>query len=161
MIDSDDKIIKEPDNISSSDNNIISNNIDTVPSSDVSFDILKSMLSFINIDFHTLEELIGIEIDRDCFLETAIIQKFKEYQSKLKNAGYSSGKLTSLHKNNIVKQQFPAINMLRQILKCNNLWLRPINKSFGYNKNIGSKIVKRSFIISKPKKKEIEVSIQI
>ena len=33
--------------------------------------------------------------------------------------------------------------------------LLPINKSFGYNKNLGSKIVKRSFIISKPKNKEI------
>jgi len=43
MIDSDDKISKEIDNISSCDNNIISNNIDTVPSSDVPLDILKSM----------------------------------------------------------------------------------------------------------------------
>ncbi len=70
MIDSDDKISKEIDNISSCDNNIISNNIDTVPSSDVSLDILKSMLSFINIDFHTIDEIEYVSFKKMLTLNT-------------------------------------------------------------------------------------------
>ena len=95
----------------------------------VSLQILKTMLSFVDIDFTNIEKLIGNEIDRDCFLETDVIEKFNNYKITLKNAGYSSCKLTSLHTNNTVKQKYPAINMLRQILKCNNLWLKPVDRS--------------------------------
>ena len=111
-------------------------------------EILTNILSFLEIKFSNINELIGIEIDRDDFLDPIIIQKFKNYQIEIKKKGYSSGKLTSLHKNNIVKQQFPAINMMRQLLKCNGLWLKPKYISLGYNKNTGSKIIKRSFVIT-------------
>ena len=43
----------------------------------VSLQILKTMLSFVDIDFTNIEKLIGNEIDRDCFLETDVIEKFK------------------------------------------------------------------------------------
>ena len=37
--------------------------------------------------------------------------------------------------------------MLRQILKCNNIKLKPFNVCNGYNKSTGNKIVKRFYKI--------------
>uniref|UniRef100_A0A6C0JET7 Uncharacterized protein n=1 Tax=viral metagenome TaxID=1070528 RepID=A0A6C0JET7_9ZZZZ len=121
---------------------------DNVDSTDNKYNILRDMLSFINIEFTDINTLIGTEIDRDVFLMPFVIDKFKNYQNDLKKKGYKSSYLTSLQKNNIVKQQFPAINTMRQILKCNDLKLKPKNQSLGYNKSTGSKIIKRSFIIT-------------
>lgn len=126
----------------------------------VSLQILKSILSYVNIDFVSTESLIGTEINREQLLNDNTLEKFKNLQLEIKKAGYSSCKLTSLHKNNDTKQKFPAINMMRQILKCNNLWLKPVEKSLGYNKTTGAKIVKRYFVISIPKQDD-KTPIQI
>ena len=110
--------------------------------------ILKNMLNFLKIKYNNIEDLVGKEIDRDDLLTKNIIEYYQTFQHDLKLGGFSTGKLTSLHKNNLVKQKFPAINMLRQVLKCKKLWLKPKVESKGYNKKTGKKFVKRSFIIS-------------
>ena len=118
--------------------------------------ILKNMLNFLKIKYDNIEDLIGKEIDRDDLLTKNIIEYYQTFQHDLKLGGFSTGKLTSLHKNNLVKQKFPAINMLRQVLKCKKLWLKPKVESKGYNKKTGKKFVKRSFIISLFEEKEKE-----
>ena len=62
---------------------------------------------------------------------------------------YKSSKLTCLHKNSANKQKFPVINFIRQVLKCNNLYLKPLVLCRGYNKNNGKKIIDRYFKIIK------------
>ena len=110
---------------------------------------LNKMLNLIDISFNNLEELVGLEINRDKLLSSEIITKLKLLQPNLKISGYGSGKLTSLHLNSVVKQSFPAINMVRQILKCNGYHMKPIVKSNGYDKIAGRKIVSRYFILEK------------
>ena len=111
--------------------------------------ILKEMLSQINIKFDTIDELVDTEILRSDILSEEICNYFQKYQKTLKTLGYKTGTLTSLHKNNYVKQKWPAINMLRQLLKCNNLHMKPFVKSDGYDKSSGKKKTIRYFIIKK------------
>tara|TARA_B100001093_G_C26829845_1_gene1015637 strand:- start:1393 stop:1992 length:600 start_codon:yes stop_codon:yes gene_type:complete len=110
-------------------------------------ELLKKMLSYFNIKFTDINELINIEIERNRFLTPEIVEHFQKFKNEFKNLGYKTGKLTSLHKNNLIKQKFPAINMLRQLLKCNNLLLKPLIKSNGYDKITGRKNTIRYFII--------------
>ena len=72
-------------------------------------------------------------------------QRQKEID-KLKKK-YNSHKLTCLHKNSLDKQQFPSINLIRQILKCNKLKLKPKIICKGYCKITNKKIFERNFII--------------
>ena len=58
----------------------------------------------------------------------------------IKNSDYSSEYLNCLHDNSIYKQKFPAINLIRQILKCNYLKLTPKIISNGYEKLSGKKV---------------------
>mgnify|MGYP001323329800 CR=1 FL=1 len=110
-------------------------------------DLLKKMLLFFNINFVNIKDLINIELERNSFLTPEVVEHFQKFKNEFKNLGYKTGKLTSLHKNNLVKQKFPAINMLRQLLKCNNLLLKPLIKSNGYDKITGRKNTIRYFII--------------
>ena len=110
-------------------------------------DLLKKMLLFFNINFVNIKDLINIELERNSFLTPEVVEHFQKFKNEFKNLGYKTGKLTSLHKNNLVKQKFPAINMLRQLLKCNNLLLKPLIKSNGYDKISGRKNTIRYFII--------------
>ena len=45
------------------------------------------------------------------------------------------------HKNSLEKQKFPTINMIRQILKCNELKLQPYIVCKGYDKITKEKIL--------------------
>ena len=48
-----------------------------------------------------------------------------------------------------MKQKNPGINLLRQVLKCNYLNMKPKVISHGYEKTSGKKITTRVFIIEK------------
>ena len=110
-------------------------------------DLLRKMLSYFNISFININDLINIELERNSFLTPEVVDHFQKFKEEFKILGYKTGKLTSLHKNNLIKQKFPAINMLRQLLKCNNLLLKPLIKSNGYDKITGRKNTIRYFII--------------
>ena len=128
------------------DINEIDNNIKNIVIVDKSLNLLKKLLNHLNVTFDDKQELEDIIISRDILLNQHIQDVFQTYQNELKGHGYKSGKLTSLHKNNL-KQKFPAINMLRQILKCNGILMKPKIESIGYNRVTGQKIVKRNFIL--------------
>ena len=79
-------------------------------------DILKMLLSPLDINFQLIDELYGIEISRDILLNPEIKKIYLEKINKIKDI-YKSSKLTSLHSNSDIKQKYPQINLLRQILK--------------------------------------------
>lgn len=111
-------------------------------------ELLKNLLEIIDIKYSNLEDIIGITVSRNKLLSEDIYEKFNQLQLVSKAVGYKTGKLTSLHSNSSVKQTFPAINMLRQLLKCNGLRLKPVVEYCGYNHSTGEKIVKRNFVIT-------------
>lgn len=113
--------------------------------------LLKKIFQPLNINVNNIENLIGKELERDLLLKDDIKTLYVNLIPKAKTI-YKSSKLTSLHKNCTTKQKNHSINFLRQILKCNNLKLKPKVISLGYSKN-GKKIIKRSYIIEEFEKK--------
>ena len=122
------------------------NDIKIINIKDKNIELLKTMLNIIDIEFEELDDLVNTIIVRDFLLKEDIEDKFIALQNNIKEVGYSSSKLTSLHKNSVYSQKFPAINMLRQILKCNGLKLLPKKEYNGYTA-MGHKIINRYFII--------------
>ena len=114
-------------------------------------ELIKKLFDPININFETLDELENIEIDRDLLLKDNIKNTYDALIPEFK-ALYKTSRLNSLHNNRSVKQKYPQINLLRQILKCNNFNLKPKIISLGYSKITGKKMLKRSYVI---KKKEL------
>jgi len=125
----------------------INDNNPNIKNNDLKLINLKKIFKIININISTLKDIENIEIERNTLLNEKINNDFNKLLEECKDI-YSSSKLTSLHNNRELKQKFPGINLLRQILKCNNLKLTPKITSYGYNKNNGKKIIKRSFIIN-------------
>ncbi len=123
-------------------------NIKIITIQDKKKDIMKKMLSIIGIKYDNIDDIIGISLERDTLLDDNIVSNLMSLQDQLLTSGYKSGKLTSLHKNNVSHQKFPGINMVRQILKCNGLKLTPRVISIGYNTETGKKITKRLFQIN-------------
>ena len=92
------------------------------------------------------EDFIDISLSYDLLREPKLIDKLYQQIPKLKTF-YKSSKLTCLHKNSTTNQKFPGVNMVRQILKCNNLKLKPMIICRGYNKATGKKIIERYYQI--------------
>ena len=112
--------------------------------SEKKLELLQSLLKVINIEMTDRETLNGTSFERDILLTEDVIHKYYSMIKKLKTT-YTSDILTCLHVNSVLKQKFPAINMLRQMLKCNNFKLKPVVITLGYSGNI--KLVKRYFKI--------------
>jgi hypothetical protein len=91
-------------------------------------------------------ELIGFTIPRERIYDRYFTDEIRDYLPILRQS-YSTHSLTCLHENAEEKQQQPNLNLLRQILKCNGLYLKPITRSGGYNKTTGKKIVFREYTI--------------
>jgi len=108
-------------------------------------DLLKELLNIINVNS---DNMFLIKISHEDLKKPEIISQYVSLIPKLKKE-YKSHTLTCLHKNSLDKQKFPAINMLRQILKCNNLKLKPKIIIKGYNTITKTKIIDRYFIIEK------------
>jgi len=108
--------------------------------------LLLELLKIINIDVSSIDKLIDISIEQQALRDPKIIDTYYKFMPSLKKE-YNSEMLTCLHKNSLKKQRFPAINTLRQILKCNNLRLKPYTVSKGYEKSTGKKIVERFYVI--------------
>ena len=104
---------------------------------------LTQILALLNqININSIEE--GSYIDRELLTSQSTVKKFYDRAPELRKI-YSSDRLTSLHKNALEKQKYPAINLLRQVLKEHDYKLVPhvINK--GYDGK--TKIVERYFSI--------------
>ena len=113
---------------------------------DKKLELLFGLLKIINVNVNNIDELIDLSIEQQLLRNPAIIEKYYKFMPSLKKE-YNSEMLTCLHKNSLNKQRFPAINTIRQILKCNNLRLKPYTVSKGYEKSTGKKIVERFYVI--------------
>ena len=111
--------------------------------------LIKEMLAKIGLKFENIDDIEGQIIERDILLTDEVSSFLLSFQEKIKNSGYKTGTLTSLHKNNNEKQRWPEVNILRQLLKCNQFRLKPFTKSNGYNKTTGKKNVLRFYRIEK------------
>ena len=101
--------------------------------------LIQKLFKPLNIQFNELNEIINLEISRDLLLKPEIKKQYCELIPEFKKF-YKTSKLTSLHSNSCIKQKTQSINMLRQVLKCNNLKLTPKVVSLGYSKINGKKI---------------------
>lgn len=96
--------------------------------------LIINILNIVDISTNNILDLIGKEYDRDIFLCNDKYIKLTEKINDLKKY-ISSSSFSSLHNNAFLKQRFPLINLLRQILKIYNLKLVPMRESKGYEKN--------------------------
>lgn len=111
-------------------------------------ELVIKIFKLLNFNVKEMKDLEDIVIQRERLLEKNTEKKILELVPELKEV-YNSSYLTCLHDNSIFKQKFPAINLIRQVLKCNHLSLTPKIVSCGYEKLTGRKIVSRIFVIDK------------
>ncbi len=115
---------------------------------------LQYIHGFLNkcyIHFDSFDDLDGLLVFRDTFLDDTkynIIINNPDFY-KLKDILHSSSN-TSLHQTAKIKQKFPLLNLVRQILRSIHFKMTPIRKSDGYDNN-GKKLFKRYFLIEKMK----------
>ena len=106
-------------------------------------DILKE------IGITNLDDMDGILLERDIFMNLETYERIKLRIVDLKKY-FSSSLLTSLQENGPVKQKFPLINIIRQLLKIRHYQMEPIRKANGYEKSgKRQKLYKRYFLIKK------------
>lgn len=112
-----------------------------------SFKLLIDIFALFGYDFfETRNDFIDISLSYELLRDPKLIDKLYNQIPKLKTF-YKSSKLTCLHKNSTSNQKFPGVNMVRQILKCNKLKLKPMIICKGYNKSTGKKIIERYYQI--------------
>ena len=94
-----------------------------------------------------LDETEEYFIPREIFINDT---KYTEIHDKILELKYvfSSSSLTCLHLNANLKQRFPLLNLVRQILSMYGYKMVPVRKSDGYTKD-GVKRYKRFFQVSK------------
>jgi len=108
------------------------------------------LLSLINIECESIDELItnNTTIDQEILRCSKVVEEYYKMIPDLKKH-YNSEMLNCLHQNSLKKQKFPAVNMLRQVLKCNKYKLKPFIICNGYDKSSGKKNIQRYYIIEK------------
>ena len=110
----------------------------------------KKIVLFLNkcgIPIETLSQLDNLSVSRDILIETGKYDTLINDINFFKNK-YSTSYFTSLHSNAKIKQKWPLINLLRQILKINGYKFTPKRLCDGYTKE-GKKKYKRIFLIRK------------
>jgi len=111
-------------------------------------DLYNDIFNVFNIKCNTEDDLLNITLDMDILKNQNTIDKLKILVPKYKkNYKYNSNFLTCLHSNSTEKQKLPAINFIRQILKCNKYKLMGYYVCMGYNKFTGKKQLKRLYKI--------------
>ncbi len=109
-----------------------------------------NIILFLNkckIPVTNLNDLEGMLIPREIFIDNEIYKNIKEEISILKQM-FNSSYLTSLQSTAEENQKWPLLNLVRQILKSCNFSMSPKRVSNGYTKD-GKKIYKRMFKIEK------------
>lgn len=93
----------------------------------------------------SISNLKGQLLDRQLFLNLDLYKDLQIYMPCLRKR-YGSSFLTAFHKNADIKQKWPLLNLVRQILKQHNLGMKPIRIAKGYDA-LGKKKVDRFFQI--------------
>jgi hypothetical protein len=106
--------------------------------------VSKKILEELGID---IEKIENHEIDRDFFLDMHKYDAIQKYIVSLKKE-FSSSFLTSLQENARIKQKFPLLNLVRQILNVYGYKMEPLRKCDGYTLD-KKKRFKRYFLIVK------------
>lgn len=109
-------------------------------------ELIKELCSIFDKNINEINDIYLIEFSMEELKDQEKVTKMIALNDKIKDK-YNSSSLTCLHSNSTIKQKFPGINYLRQILKCNNLKLKGKYLSAGYNKATGRKILKRVYNI--------------
>ena len=108
---------------------------------------IKSFLNKCKIVISNFDDLNGMLIPREIFLDATIYSSVKEDIAILKQI-FASSSLTALQSTAEDNQRWPLLNLVRQILKSCNYKMTPKRVSAGYMKD-GTKIYKRMFIVDK------------
>ena len=112
-------------------------------------DIILKILHLSGIQIDEYGDLDGMIISRNILLDHQRYNNIKEYLVSLKKmSDFSSSTLTCLHTGADIKQKWPLLNLVRQILKVKNYRMIPVRKSDGKDKS-GKKKYKRFFRIEK------------
>jgi len=109
--------------------------------------IIIDVLNKANIVCSSMNDLNGMLIPREMFMNLEIYKDIKTKIPDLKTL-FSSSYLTSLQDTAEKKQQWPLLNLLRQVLRSCNFKLTPKRISDGYTID-GKKKYKRMFIVEK------------
>ena len=112
----------------------------------IDMDIFTDIFNVFNIPCDNEQDLLNITLDFDTLKDPNIINKLYNLIPKYKTL-YNTNMLTCLHQNSTDKQKLPAVNFIRQILKCNDYKLSGYYISLGYNKITGRKHLKRLYKI--------------
>lgn len=110
-----------------------------------SMEHIKTFLNKCKIIINTYDDLNGMLIPREIFLDKEIYKSIKEDIAILKQI-FASSSLTALQSTAEDTQKWPLLNLVRQILKSCKYKMTPKRISDGYTKE-GKKIYKRMFII--------------
>jgi hypothetical protein len=119
-------------------------------------DHIKSFLNKCKIVIQHFDDLNGMLLPREIFLDKEIYNSVKEDISILKQL-FTSSALTSLQSNAEETQKWPLLNLVRQILRSCHYKMTPKRVSAGYTKE-GKKIYKRMFIIEKLSQTELSAN---
>ena len=117
---------------------------------------IKSFLNKCKIVIQNFDDLNGMLLPREIFLDKEIYNSVKEDISILKQL-FTSSALTSLQSNAEETQKWPLLNLVRQILRSCHYKMIPKRVSAGYTKE-GKKIYKRMFIIEKLSQTELSAN---
>ena len=122
--------------------------------------VVCKILNLSGIVIEELNNLDGLLISRDILLDYEKYNKIKEFLKTLRqHSDFSSSTLTCLHNGADIKQKWPLLNLVRQILKVKNFRMVPIRKSDGKDGK-GKKKYKRFFRIEKYKSLNNELSCE-
>ena len=110
-------------------------------------EIVIQILKKCGLVTNSLNDIHGQCLPREIFLNATKYEEIKEDIKGLKKYLCSSS-YTSLHKNADLKQNWPLLNLIRQLLKIYNYSMKPYKKSDGYSKD-GKKLFRRFFIVEK------------
>ena len=119
-------------------------------------DHIKTFLNKCKIVIQNFDDLNGMLLPREIFLDKEIYNSVKEDISILKQL-FTSSALTSLQSNAEETQKWPLLNLVRQILRSGHYKWTPKRVSAGYTKE-GKKIYKRMFIIEKLSQTELSAN---
>ena len=114
---------------------------------------IKNLLNILGYKVNNLIDIENLSLDHSQLRSKEIKDKFYKLIPEMKEL-YDSHHLTCLHNNSNKKQKFPAVNMIRQILKYNGYKLTPKVISKGYNPFTKHKITERFYIINKSETKK-------
>ena len=110
-------------------------------------DVCKKFLNNNGIIFENLNELDGQIISRELLINPFKYVEIKDEIVALKK-NYSSTSLTVLQDGADIKQRWPLLNIVRQLLNVYNMDMEPFRKSDGYEVTVKKKYT-RFFIIKK------------